>query len=193
MRSLRQKLRQLGKAEDNTDASSRPPAASVPSPGPGNAQDASVPATERDPIPDPTPPSTVASEQTIGVQSGVWNEAYQQLAEEEEFILHAYEETLLIHDPREVPDETASPRQDRFRALVKQGLARTEKSARVKSKIEAVIGPFHQLRSVIGLPVKAEPAAATAWAGITAVLDVSEGFQASYCRLLFIRSSNVLV
>jgi WD40 repeat protein len=120
----------------------------------------------------------------IPLQSEIWNEAYDGLREDEQVIVEAYERILSgqietgaasaigVEGYHENAIETAS-RQDQLKKLLEDGQARTEKMSKIKGKIKGVVEPFDKLRAIISLAVNTEPAAATAWTGITAVLDVS--------------------
>ncbi|KAF3020284.1 hypothetical protein E8E14_013223 [Neopestalotiopsis sp. 37M] len=129
------------------------------------------------------PAATISSEDTIPLQSEIWNEAYDGLREDEQVIVEAYERILSgqietgaasaieVEGYHENAIETAS-RQDQLKKLLEDGQARTEKMSKIKGKIKGVVEPFDKLRAIISLAVNTEPAAATAWTGITAVLDI---------------------
>ncbi|KAF7536007.1 hypothetical protein G7054_g4922 [Neopestalotiopsis clavispora] len=143
-----------------------------PSPSATN-ENTSLPATSA---------ATASPEDTIPLQSEIWNEAYDGLREDEQVIVEAYERILSgqietgaasaieVEGYYENAIETAS-RPDQLKKLLEDGQARTEKMSKIKGKIKGVVEPFDKLRAIISLAVNTEPAAATAWTGITAVLD----------------------
>lgn len=138
------------------------------------------------------PAATTSPEDTTPLQSEIWNEAYDGLREDEQVIVEAYERILSgqietgaasaieVEGYHENAIETAS-RQDQLKKLLKDGQARTEKMSKIKGKIKGVVEPFDKLHAIISLAVNTEPAAATAWTGITAVLDVNTLFIPSSC------------
>ncbi|KAH6962498.1 hypothetical protein BKA56DRAFT_661859 [Ilyonectria sp. MPI-CAGE-AT-0026] len=133
-----------------------------------------------------SPPDEVLPhpEKVTRMQVEVFDQAYNEVKEDETGIVEAYEKILsgqlssgmaatdVEGDPDNIIGKTVAMRKDQMKRLVDEGRVRTDKVAAVKENINKLIEPFNHLRSVISWAVKSEPAASAAWVGITTLLDV---------------------
>lgn len=195
MDRLKDKARKLFTTSRTTSPSPTVRAAASQAPAAASDGDPSLPPNEalspRDGAPLPpdqssAPPDEVLPppEKVTRMQVEVFDQAYDEVKKDEPGIVDAYEKILsgqlssgvaatdVEGDPDNIIEKTAAMRRDQMKKLVDEGLVRTEKVAAVKENINKVIEPFNHLRSVISWAVKSEPAASTAWVGITTLLDV---------------------
>lgn len=147
----------------------------------------SLHADEQSSVLSPTLTGTPSLGKSKRVLFEVWNEAYNDLKEDEPGIVDAYERILSSQLETNTPVteiegcpenliKTTSERQYQLKRLIEEGQARRERAAVIKGKINNVVEPFNHLRSVISLAVKNEPVASIAWVGVTALLDVSDNY-----------------
>ncbi|KAM0550289.1 hypothetical protein ACHAPJ_008959 [Fusarium lateritium] len=178
LRDLRNRASKRPESANDDSAATSDTAVAV---APGEHQLAST--TDQQVSSSATEDTMLSNESTIRLQSQVWNEAYDGLKEDEPHIVDAYERILSGQITSGIPATevggypenvlgTAASRREKLNKLIEDGQSRTERVSNLKEKINDIMQPFNQLRSVISLAVKTDPTASTAWAGITALLDI---------------------
>ncbi|KAH7020382.1 hypothetical protein EDB80DRAFT_887869 [Ilyonectria destructans] len=188
MRKLRDKARKLLTPSRKASPSPTVRATASQIPAAASDGDPSLPPNEvlppRDEVPLPPIDVPPPPEKVTRIQVEVFDQAYDEVKQDEPGVVEAYEKILsgqlssdvaatdVEGDPDNVIGKTAAMRKDQMNRLVDEGRVRTEKVAAIKENINKVVKPFNHLRSVISWAVRSEPAASAAWVGITTLLDV---------------------
>ncbi|KAH6898095.1 hypothetical protein B0T10DRAFT_431808 [Thelonectria olida] len=131
----------------------------------------------------PTPPSD-AEPDSATLHETLWNQAYDGLKGKEPDIVEAYEKILTakLKSPDSTdasgkcPDndigQTQGTRSSQMQKLVRIGLDRTEKVAKIKGKVDARLQIVDTIKGAIDHSLKAAPEAAVVWAGVCIGLEI---------------------
>lgn len=118
------------------------------------------------------------------LQKRLWNEAYDQVKENEPKVVDRFEELVSAELRRNkaessAPESTENEIKDtwetrslQMQQLVRDGLDRTRKEASIKQEVNDGLQIVQTVRGVIDKAVNAAPEAAVAWAGICLGLEV---------------------
>lgn len=117
-------------------------------------------------------------EDSTSLPERLWNQAYDNLKREEASLVEGYEQVLsqfegdhLDGTPLSTIDMTE--KQILMQRVVKAGLERTEKEARIWEGAGAAVDFVLNAKSIIDAAVQAVPQAALAWTGVSIALQVS--------------------
>lgn len=141
---------------------------------------------------EPSPPAVAEDPSSVPVQSlsrdhqtlplslpeRLWNQAYDSLQLEEASLVEGYERVLdqLDNDVRDGAALGAvgqHNRQQKMHRLLKAGLEKTEKEAKIWAGAGAAVDFVLSAKNVIDAAVQAVPQAALAWTGVSIALQVS--------------------
>jgi hypothetical protein len=109
----------------------------------------------------------------------LWNRAYDDLKAEEPSIVEGYERVLsrpegaaLDAAPQNAIEQGRVGRQRQMQQLLKAGLKKTEKEAKIWAGAGTAVDFILSAKSIIDAAVEAMPAAAVAWTGVSIALQV---------------------
>lgn len=109
----------------------------------------------------------------------LWNRAYDDLKEEESSLVEGYERVLSQLEVTASEGATQNTieqgrvgRQTQMQRLLKAGLKKTEKEAKIWAGAGAAVDFILSAKSVIDAAVEAMPQAALAWTGVSIALQV---------------------
>jgi hypothetical protein len=71
-----------------------------------------------------------------------------------------------------LPNHDGAARQEQLRQLIRTGLQRTEKEARLKQGLGDSLGAILMAKDIINSAIQAVPHAALAWSGVCLILEV---------------------
>jgi hypothetical protein len=159
------------------------------SPGPGLTSAPHVPRSEVEPlVPTVTVESNSASiEASTGdlqrldstLSGRLWTQAYDDLRVEDASLVEGYERVLAqLEDEIRAPAAADAVQQDerqiKMKRLLKAGLEKTEKEAKLWAGAGAAMDFVLSAKEVIDAAVQAAPQAALAWTGVSIALQVSD-------------------
>ena len=147
------------------------------------------------------PEAEASSEDQQNVRNAIWNAAYEELYEEEEDLMKAYENTILklreLHGESALQGETpANGKPDRWRHIqegIRIGLERTEREAKIKRQMGEVVRLTDSVRGLISKATKHSPEATLAWSGFCLTAEVRSSIILSLNeqRLIVVRLSPI--
>jgi hypothetical protein len=149
---------------------------------PASAQQATQPTSQ----PPPSPPTSTDAETSPlpSLPERIWNQAYDELKENEPKLVEAYEKILSVklnqNDPSSVAWEstgnkiegTREARCRQMQKLVQDGLDCTQKEASIKGRIDEGLQIIQQMKGIVDKAIQAAPEAAIAWVGVCLGLEV---------------------
>lgn len=130
----------------------------------------------------PRPPQTIANVSNSPTLPGrLWTQAYDAIRKDDPELARAYEtvlrselgggSSLANNDGCHQAD--AEQTRAQMVQLVETGLKKTERAGTVKDKIQEGMHVVSSVKELVGTAVKHAPEAATAWAGVCLLLQVS--------------------
>lgn len=149
--------------------------------------------TRPEPDPIPTQPTSITPDPPAvppvlagieDIRRQIWNEAYDKVKDDEPDAVDAYEKILSTQlaagdtvpsadrNTTNVIRENAEARQAQMMTLVRKGLDKTEKEAKIKEEFKETIQLVNNVKDFVSIAVKSEPSAAVAWLGITTLIDL---------------------
>ncbi|OBS17519.1 hypothetical protein FPOA_12011 [Fusarium poae] len=164
------------------------PATAAPSPipsrsaSPTSAQQTTQPTSQ----PPPSPPTSTDAETSPlpSLPERIWNQAYDELKENEPKLVEAYEKILSVklhgNDRSSVACEsteneikgTRETRCRQMQRLVQEGLGRTQNRGSINRGIGKGLQAVQTVRGIVDKAVQAAPEAAIAWVGVCLGLEI---------------------
>ncbi|CAM1509539.1 Fc.00g032780.m01.CDS01 [Cosmosporella sp. VM-42] len=130
-----------------------------------------------------TDPSLVTRTPLQSLHERLWNQAYDELEENEPKVVEAYERILstnfhgddsesTLHCAKNETGQAQGTRSRRMERVVQAGLERTKAQAATNEKVDSGLQIMKTLRGVIDNSLKVAPEAAVAWAGVCIGLEI---------------------
>jgi hypothetical protein len=116
-----------------------------------------------------------------GLVERLWLRAYDDLKDEDTTLIRNFEK-ILSHelDPSSGGTDI---RQTQLNHLIRAGLERTEKEARVKKGVGDILGVILKAKGVVDFAIQAVPHAALAWSGACLALEVRSRTKFKFFKL----------
>jgi len=108
----------------------------------------------------------------------LWFQAYDGLRAEDPSLVGDFEalsrqlDLRLDSKTQNLPNHDGAARQEQLRQLIRTGLQRTEKEARLKQGLGDSLGAILMAKDIINSAIQAVPHAALAWSGVCLILEV---------------------
>ncbi|GKU15022.1 unnamed protein product, partial [Fusarium langsethiae] len=155
-------------------------------PSPKSSRSASPTSAQQATQPPPSPPTSTDAETSPlpGLQERLWNQAYDELKENEPELVEAYEKILSVKlhqkNPSSVDCELTEndiskvreTRSCQMQKLVKEGLVRTQNQESIKRGIGEVLQIIQQMKGIVDKAMQAAPEAAIAWVSVCLGLEI---------------------
>ncbi|KAK3947359.1 hypothetical protein QBC32DRAFT_328628 [Pseudoneurospora amorphoporcata] len=130
-----------------------------------------------------TETSASADDTTTSLPVRFWEDAYNELKQEEAKLVDAYEKILsrqlqngsnsmVLESQPNIIAQNNSDRRRQMTQLINAGLAKTEREAKVKESCGEVVDVVLSVKNIISAAIQAAPQAALAWTGICTALEM---------------------
>ncbi|KAK3949442.1 hypothetical protein QBC32DRAFT_266734 [Pseudoneurospora amorphoporcata] len=130
-----------------------------------------------------TETSASADDTTTSLPVRFWEDAYNELKQEEAKLVDAYEKILsrqlqngsnsmVLESQPNIIAQNNSDRRRQMTQLINAGLAKTEREAKVKESCGEVVDVVLSTKNIISAAIQTVPQAALAWTGICIALEM---------------------
>jgi hypothetical protein len=133
-----------------------------------------------------TKPSTSNSTASLSPVERLWFQAYNSLRTEDPSLVRDFEALSLVlstgsgSESQNIIGHDRPAHQEELRLLIRVGLERTEKEARLKKGLSDVLGVILKAKDAVDSAIQAVPHAALAWSGVCLTLEVRVKTRSSY-------------